>query len=69
MENSSWTDVERRALVDPLVHAALTIHHLEAMTREETLCRLVLALSDANAQWQAREVERLRAGAPIMRLT
>lgn len=44
----TWYDVEKAALNDPILHAAVTLVRQGSFTREQALLEAVLALSEVN---------------------
>lgn len=42
----TWADVEKAALIDPILHAAVTIARERKMTHEQVLIEAVLVLSE-----------------------
>ena len=49
-DQATWQDIERRALVNPMLHQAVTMVELGRLTREQALIRVAL--------WSANEMIR-----------
>lgn len=56
----TWEDLERAALCDPFLHAAVTRVRQGDLSREEALIAVALRLSKLRADMLAKEVERLQ---------
>ncbi len=55
----TWTDIEERALFDPLLHQAVTLVERGDVTREEALIAVALAFSQMVEGQRKRLVEEL----------
>lgn len=57
MPKKTWHDVERAAVHDPVLHAAVTVAHMGTLTREEALMAAAISLSEAHARLANKFVE------------
>jgi hypothetical protein len=56
----TWTDIEERALFDPLLHQAVTLVQMGELTKEEALIQVALGFSQMVEDQRTRLVEELR---------
>lgn len=56
----TWTDIEERALFDPLLHQAVTLVRMGDLTKEEALIQVALGLSAMVEDQRTRLIEDLQ---------
>lgn len=60
MTIQTWTDLERAALTDPWLHAAVMMVRQHLMTREQALITVALAQAKAIREMMDAEIRRLQ---------